>query len=86
MISMNVTHLLARNCVFAVRPADHQLPLRLEKPTGERKIELKEEQFRLLERFSSELRERHIEAPHTGILEGLSTPSLSVFVGTTGII
>ena len=59
--------------------------LRLEKATGERKIELKEEQIKLLERFSPEFRERHIEAPHTGILEGLSTPSLSAFVDTTGI-
>ena len=41
----------------------HQRLLRLEKATGERKIELKEDQIRLLERFSPEFRERHIEAP-----------------------
>lgn len=42
--------------------------MRLEKQTAERKIELSDEQIRLLERFSAEFRERHIEAPHTDSL------------------
>lgn len=51
----------------------HERLLRLEKATAERKIELKEEQVRLLERFSPEFRERHIEAPHTGALVAVDT-------------
>jgi transposase InsO family protein len=51
----------------------HERLLRLEKATAERKIELKEEQVRLLERFSPEFRERHIEAPHTGSLVAVDT-------------
>ena len=38
--------------------------LRLEKTTAERRIELSDEQVRLLERFSPEFRERHIETRH----------------------
>lgn len=56
----------------------HDRLLRLEKQTAERKIELSEEQIRLLERFSPEFRERHIEAPHTGSLVAVDT----FFVGT----
>ena len=56
----------------------HERLLRLEKSTAERKIELTEEQTRLLERFSPEFRERHIEAPHTGSLVAVDT----FFVGT----
>jgi transposase InsO family protein len=56
----------------------HERLLRLEKATAERKIELTEEQTRLLERFSPEFRERHIEAPHTGALLAVDT----FFVGT----
>jgi len=56
----------------------HERLLRLEKATAERKIELKEDQIRLLERFSPEFRERHIEAPHTGSLVAVDT----FFVGT----
>ena len=56
----------------------HERLLRLEKTTAERKIELSEEQVRLLERFSPEFRERHIEAPHTGALVAVDT----FFVGT----
>jgi len=52
--------------------------LRLEKATAERKLQLSEEQVRLLERFSPEFRERHIEAPHTGALVAVDT----FFVGT----
>ena len=36
----------------------HERLLRLEKATSERKLELTEEQIRLLERFSPEFRER----------------------------
>jgi transposase InsO family protein len=56
----------------------HERLLRLEKSTAERKIELSEEQTRMLERFSPEFRERHIEAPHTGSLVAVDT----FFVGT----
>src|SRR5262249_44148086 len=49
-----------------------------EQATAERKIELSEEQITLLERFSPEFRERHIEAPHTGSLLAVDT----LFVGT----
>lgn len=51
----------------------HERLLRLEKATGERRLELSEEQIRLLERFSPEFRERHIEAPHTGALVAVDT-------------
>jgi hypothetical protein len=51
----------------------HERLLRLEKATGECKIELKEGQIRLLERFSPEFRERHIEAPFTGALVAVDT-------------
>jgi transposase InsO family protein len=56
----------------------HERLLRLEKATAERKIELSDEQIRLLERFSPEFRERHIEASHTGDLVAVDT----FFVGT----
>ena len=56
----------------------HERLLRLEKTTAERTIELTYEQIRLLERFSPEFRERHIEAPHTGALVAVDT----FFVGT----
>ena len=51
----------------------HERLLRLEKSTAERQIELKDDQIRLLERFSPEFRERHIEAPHTGSLVAVDT-------------
>ena len=56
----------------------HERLLRLEKATAERPFDLSEEQTRLLERFSPEFRERHIEAPHTGALVAVDT----FFVGT----
>jgi transposase InsO family protein len=56
----------------------HKRLLRLEKATAERQIELSDEQISLLERFSPEFRERHIEAPHTGSLVAIDT----FFVGT----
>jgi transposase InsO family protein len=51
----------------------HERLLRLEKATAEKKVELSDEQVRLLERFSPEFRERHIEAPHTGSLVAVDT-------------
>jgi transposase InsO family protein len=56
----------------------HERLLRLETAMAERKLELTDEQVRLLERFSPEFRERHIEAPHTGSLVAVDT----FFVGT----
>lgn len=47
--------------------------LRLEKETAERQLTLTDEQMRLVERFSPEFRERHIEAPHTGSLVAVDT-------------
>jgi transposase InsO family protein len=51
----------------------HERLLRLERSTAERTIELTAEQAKLLERFSPEFRERHIEAPHTGALVAVDT-------------
>jgi transposase InsO family protein len=59
----------------------HERLLRLEKATAERKIELREDQIRLLERFSPEFRERHIEAPHTGSLVAVDTFFVGVLKG-----
>jgi hypothetical protein len=56
----------------------HERLLRLEQATAERKLALSDEQVRLLERFSPEFRERHIEAPHSGALVAVDT----FFVGT----
>lgn len=51
----------------------HERLLHLEKEVSERKIELTEAQIRLLERFSPEFRERHIETHHTGDLVAVDT-------------
>ncbi len=51
----------------------HDRLLRLEKHVGGCKIELSDEQIRLLERFSPEFRERHIETHHTGDLVAVDT-------------
>jgi transposase InsO family protein len=51
----------------------HQRLLRLEKHVSGKKIELTDEQVRLLERFSPEFRERHIETRHTGDLVAVDT-------------
>lgn len=51
----------------------HERLLRLERETRERKLELTEQQIRLLERFSPEFRERHIEVHHTGELVAVDT-------------
>jgi transposase InsO family protein len=59
----------------------HERLLRLEKSTAERKVALSDEQIRLLERFSPEFRERHIEAPHTGALVAVDTFFVGVLKG-----
>jgi transposase InsO family protein len=51
----------------------HQRLLRLEKSVSGTKIALTDEQIRLLERFSPEFRERHIETRHTGELVAVDT-------------
>jgi hypothetical protein len=56
----------------------HERLLRLEKETSERQVVLSDEQVKLLERFSPEFRERHIEAEQTGSLVAVDT----FFVGT----
>jgi len=52
--------------------------LRLEKSVKEQPFELSDDQIRLLERFSPEFRERHIETRYTGDLVAVDT----FFVGT----
>jgi transposase InsO family protein len=59
----------------------HDRLMRLETSTTEKRIELSEEQVRLLERFSPEFRERHIEAPHTGSLVAVDTFFVGVLKG-----
>ena len=51
----------------------HQRLLRLEKHVSGKKIALSDEQVRLLERFSPEFRERHIETRCTGDLVAVDT-------------
>lgn len=51
----------------------HERLLRLEEHVGNTRIELTDEQVRLLERFSPEFRERHIETRHTGDLVAVDT-------------
>jgi len=46
---------------------------RLKKTTAEHRIELLDEQVRLLERFSPEFRERHIGTRHAGDLVAVDT-------------
>jgi hypothetical protein len=43
----------------------HERLLRLEKSVREQRLELSDEQIRVLERFSPEFRDRHIETRHT---------------------
>lgn len=52
--------------------------LRLEQTVAKRRMKLSDEQIRLLEKFSPEFRERHIETRHTGDLVAVDT----FFVGT----
>ena len=56
----------------------HERLLRLEQSVRSQDIKLNDEQTRALERFSPELRERHIETRHTGDLVAVDT----FFVGT----
>jgi transposase InsO family protein len=56
----------------------HQRFLRLEREVTERKLDLSEDQIRLMERFDPEFRERHIETRHTGYLVSVDT----FFVGS----
>jgi transposase InsO family protein len=51
----------------------HDRLLRLEKVSREQNLELNEAQIRVLERFSPEFRERHIETKHTGDLVAVDT-------------
>lgn len=51
----------------------HERLLRLEATVREQSFELTDEQVRLLERFSPEFRERHIETKHTGDLVAVDT-------------
>ena len=51
----------------------HERLLHLEKSIRGKKIELNAEQVRLLERFSPEFRERHIQTRHTGDLVAVDT-------------
>lgn len=54
----------------------HDGQLRLEKTVRGQKIELSDEQIRLLERFDPEFRERHIETRHTSALVAIDTPDV----------
>ncbi len=56
----------------------HERLLRLEQTVAKRRMKLTDEQIRLLEKFSPEFRERHIETRHTGDLVAVDT----FFVGT----
>lgn len=56
----------------------HERLLRLERHVAKTQMALSDEQVRLLERFSPEFRERHIETRHTGDLVAVDT----FFVGT----
>jgi transposase InsO family protein/transposase-like protein len=56
----------------------HERLLRLEREASKRKLKLSEDQVRMLERFSPEFRERHIQTRHTGDLVAVDT----FFVGT----
>lgn len=51
----------------------HDRLLRLEKTVREQTLQLSDTQIRLLERFSPEFRERHIETKHTGDLVAVDT-------------
>ncbi|NKB67710.1 MAG: IS481 family transposase [Candidatus Latescibacteria bacterium] len=59
----------------------HDRLLRLEQHTQKRRIELTEEQIRLLERFNPEFRERHIETAYTGELVGVDTFQVGTLKG-----
>ena len=56
----------------------HERLLRLEQHTQQQRVKLSDQQIRLLERFSPEFRDRHIQTHHTGELLGVDT----FYVGT----
>lgn len=59
----------------------HDRLLRLEKTVREQSLKLSDTQIRLLERFSPEFRERHIETRHTGDLVAVDTFFVGVLKG-----
>ena len=59
----------------------HDRLLRLEKTVREEKLDLSDTQVRLLERFSPEFRERHIETRHTGDLVAVDTFFVGILKG-----
>lgn len=59
----------------------HSRLLRLERSVREQNMELSDEQVRMLERFSPEFRERHIETRHTGDLVAVDTFFVGVLKG-----
>ena len=59
----------------------HDRLLRLEKTVREQKLDISDTQIRLLERFSPEFRERHIETRHTGDLVAVDTFFVGVLKG-----
>lgn len=59
----------------------HDRLLRLEKTVREQNLQLSDTQVRLLERFSPEFRERHIETKHTGDLVAVDTFFVGVLKG-----
>lgn len=59
----------------------HERLLRLENSVREQNLELTDEQVHLLERFSPEFRERHIETKHTGDLVAVDTFYVGVLKG-----
>ena len=66
----------------------HERLLRLEKTVSKQKIELSDEQVRLLERFSPEFRERHIyntKRPHQGRNMKGRTPYKAFMDGLKGL-
>lgn len=64
----------------------HQRLLRLEEHTRKRRIKLSDEQIRLLERFSPEFRERHIETTYTGELVAVDTFMVGTLRASGGYI
>ena len=59
----------------------HERLLRLEMAVRDKKVEISVEQVKLLERFSPEFRERHIEVKATGELVAVDTFSVGVLKG-----
>ncbi len=59
----------------------HERLLRLEQTVREQELDITDEQVRLLERFSPEFRERHIETKHSGDLVAVDTFFVGVLKG-----